>query len=839
MDITPANIVKFIESNKFHEIEFRYKVTTKFITDFLASNTTKFAPTAFNSQTVNLIYIAKRTNKDKQMPNFIVTRNSDGTKEYMLKQKMLAIKYDNITLNVSEEIPQKEVNTPSHNPNYVIRIKNRLSIPINSGQFDITQVCTLTDDQKGNTQEIMRCKSALFKPMEGHSTQVEIYNAFLANITNPVITSLEMEYEFTKDAKITEQMIAEQYALDLVGPEHFKELNTHKIFNVICSDLKRKATSLKTLLNNAVGLTISAYNLIYPPIGWYITPKADGYIALAIFNKDGQHYLLDSNETKIITADKVKPGYTIIVGESCKKMFYAFDLLMVDGIPTVDLPFEDRLIELNKFIVDKIITDQTTVVIKDHILITSDLQRSFKSVLELSIEYETDGHILVSPDNNYFETQNYKIKEHNTIDFLVIECPKFLKKKDIYNGKNVYLLFCSINEFELQKAMILPIEGYKTIFPDRFQGMKPIQFCPSDDPMAYIWDATDAEAKIINEYQKRGRVIAELDYEKGKWKLIKVREDRINEPNYFGNHLLKAAEPSWLSNKYPLKITEMHEPPKNYFGQGKNLLYEAQVGYNSFVKYTILNNVTKLVKSKTVVDLAAGKGQDLFRYYSLQYQKGIFCDIDPVALSELVSRRFQAIRDKTKNYKMNVQILHRDLNEPADDTLAMFHPLIQNTEIGLIVCNLAIHYLIYNVDKLHNFIRLVKNLGSKGTYFYYTTMSGQAVIDLIGDAKEWKAHQSNILKYRIIKEFTGRNLDPFGQSIKTKMPFSDELYSENLVNIDFINTQFKKFGFELINSRSFSVYLEDFKKHNPMVYNQLTEDDKKFISLYHFSIFRL
>jgi hypothetical protein len=55
-----------------------------------------------------------------------------------------------------------------------------------------------------------------------------------------------------------------------------------------------------------------------------------------------------------------------------------------------------------------------------------------------------------------------------------------------------------------------------------------------------------------------------------------------------------------------------------------------------------------MVTSKVVVDLAAGKGQDLARYYDADYVKGVFCDIDPIALSELVARRFDITRDKTR-----------------------------------------------------------------------------------------------------------------------------------------------------------------------------------------------
>jgi hypothetical protein len=235
--------------------------------------------------------------------------------------------------------------------------------------------------------------------------------------------------------------------------------------------------------------------------------------------------------------------------------------------------------------------------------------------------------------------------------------------------------------------MIQPIRGYGTIFTQRFSGVMPIQFCPSDDPLAYIWHANSKDTKLLKDAEKDGRVVGELEYDvKNKnWKLIKIREDRRDEPNYYGNHLFKVAEQSWMATKYPFTLEQMANPLTNYFGLGKDKMYKAQTGFNSFVKSKLLSLAKTLIPSKVAIDLASGKGQDLGRYYDNGFTKTIFCDYDPIALSELVTRRFDMIKDKNRKNTMAIQTLHRDLNLPADDTIQIFKSLLTENNVGLIV----------------------------------------------------------------------------------------------------------------------------------------------------------
>lgn len=839
MNVTPEQIYDFIKSGTFKEVEFRYKFSVEDIIRFLQTNKDIFSFICSIERTTNIIYL----DKSKRREDFVISKNYDVPNDpgkFTVKRREIYTKLtNNIALSVATEIDSSKEAKPI-DQNFLVRIKNRLVIPYKDGRFDVTQVSQIDKASRSNIQAINSRKKDLFIAMDGYKGE-ELYNAFIQNMNNPCISNVELEYEFTR-VKSSDELTIE-YANSLLGKDFSERIIKSNILTEIASYLgmRTQNVTLKSMLNNATCLTAAVYNRIYPPVDWFITPKADGYIGLAIIGRNKKNYVVYSDN--IIEIDYTAEKCTILVGEVVDKTFYCFDILMHEDAIVMQLSFTNRWELFMRYLVNPIQFGDYSLVAKDHILITKDLQRSFKSAIELPKPYNIDGYILISPDNNYIETKNYKIKESNTIDFLVIECPATLKKEDIYKKPNdaseTYLLFCSINEFELNRIMVQPLKGYQSLFPQRFSGMMPIQFCPTDNPLAYIWHANAADTKVLKEAQKNGRIIAELDYDtkKNNWKLIKIREDRINEPNYFGNHLLKVAEPSWFAIKYPFTINDMARPLDNYFGIGKSAMYKAQTGFNSYVKSKLLTQASTMISCKTVIDLASGKGQDLARYYDAEFNKGIFCDIDPIALSELVARRFDITRDKTRKNKMQVFTVHRDLTLPADDTIEIFRGFIKENPIGLIVCNFAIHYLITDITKLNNFIRMVRGISSKGTIFYFTTMCGQAVLDLLNGADEWKAHQDGVLKYHIVKKFKGNKLADMGQTIATKMPFSDELYTENLVNIDLVNNQFIKYGFKLIASESFSIFLGRMKKDNKKVFDLLTPDDKAFVSLYRYSIF--
>ena len=161
--------------------------------------------------------------------------------------------------------------------------------------------------------------------------------------------------------------------------------------------------------------------------------------------------------------------------------------------------------------------------------------------------------------------------------------------------------------------------------------------------------------------------------------------------------------------------------------------------------------------------------------------------------------------------------------------------------VDLIVCSLAFHYLMQNEKQLINIIKFINMMLVKGGQVFISTFDGQAVYDLLqnhnGTYKVYDKSNS-ILKYSISANYKGK-LSQIGQTIDVILPFSaGQKYVEPLVNVEYVLKLFAKHGFTTMEQESYGTHLDDFKKNNASVYDQLNDDDKDYVSLYQYFILK-
>jgi uncharacterized UPF0146 family protein len=296
----------------------------------------------------------------------------------------------------------------------------------------------------------------------------------------------------------------------------------------------------------------------------------------------------------------------------------------------------------------------------------------------------------------------------------------------------------------------------------------------------------------------------------------------------------------------PLLISDMHLSVVNYFKTGKDDMYAAQTNAVSFIKYKLFEMIFEGKSGSDVVDLAVGKGQDLNKYTKNKVSRLLGIDVDRIALNELLTRYYDLLNNRNSNINMNVSIMRQDLTEPA---VAIFERIKSLWSVNgefkfpnIIICNLAIHYFIKNIGELANLSTLLKSLVPAGGLFMYTTFNGRAIYDLLSSNPngEWLVQHLGAVKYRIVKKYQSSQFHEFGLTIQAKLPFSgEEMYEENLVDIELVNHILGDIGFEVVKSGSFADFFPILKSENPLVGAKLSDDDKKFISLYHYNILRM
>jgi SAM-dependent methyltransferase len=590
---------------------------------------------------------------------------------------------------------------------------------------------------------------------------------------------------------------------------------------------------IKQLSNQVVELDKNIYlrDVAKDITNYFITDKIDGYRSILYISPDGS-YALSDKETKL---DLETSSIYIFDTEFYEDFYYIFDVMVWQDETIVDKPFNERL----KYFDQAKDMFKNTIKTKPFIKLTKDFRTQLRDFKKEKKPYKIDG-IVLTPSDGLYNTMNvfkYKPIELLSTDFLIRLCPSRLlgiKPYDNIPGKTLYILFSGIARNVYFKLNMRLINKYDDIFTGidskRLPQYFPIQFQPSTDLYAYLFwsDNADLDNKV-----------GEFVYNENQWHLHRLREDRqveVTRGNYFGNNY-RVAELNWMSYQDPLVIEDIKDT--SYFQERDDNLQKGSRSFNSYVKTSIFK---QFKNTNWVMDIASGKGQDLFRYASVGTRNLICLEIDNIALFELIYRKHDFGNMGGRDKGGNMQILcHRlDMTDDFQENIEALKPLsIPQQHINLIVCNFAFHYFLENRKSLVNVIKFINHYLSPGGRFVFTAFDGAAIIRLLNDNDgEWTVKVGDKIQYSIKKQYEINYLEPIGQTIDVFLPFSNlQYYKEYLVNIENVANEFSKFGFVLETDQSFSEYLEDYQKSSKGGFSSMSAADKKYVSLYHYYCF--
>lgn len=824
-------------------------------------------------QQVVIIYESRNKTFDtyrsiKQFKNGINLNNDINTlKKSLNKPLIFKSNVENIlklTLNINEEQPI--IHIPSSLKIKLIRIKLRVSFSIKqlpNWRYDIDLVKNI-GLENNNLKEY---KNKLLFP-------IDIDN-FISKIPYNLLDSITLESEYIGDKSLLNKENINDpinYIYNIITPNYNNIVNyqkyiykiaTYVIDNKYILNQFKSKSGFKRLSNNVLELNYNTYfNNVVPYItDYYLTDKIDGQRCLLYIS-----YLDNDIDVKLISdklytinnkqSDNIEPniildaeflynGELIDVLDKSKLDLYVFDIILYDNINLSKEPFEERYAYFDK--VNTFLKKHKLGKVKDFIKLSNNYEKEILNYYNNSLKqkYEIDGLIFTPNSNvinnnkknansNYINMIAYKWKpeEKLTIDFYIA--------KSLSKSNKEYILCSGISYNDYTKLNIQLIKDYYKIIPKKYHNNQyfPIPFTPSLNPNIYHYIH-------INNNDLTGKV-GEFLYDKKnkKWVLQRIRTDRdveVERGEYFGN-AFRIAENIWLNIQNPLTINDLiSKEHKNYFSSTSDEQYKAQRYFNSFVKTKIIETVidNKLIdynKKDWVIDLAAGNGQDLARLTDLGFKNGLFIDNDKSAIISLIERKHN-LKLKTDNI-MNIYVKNIDLTTPYTQIIKQFSDIPLNSA-DIIICNFAIHYLTNNDKNIKNIISLVYKLLKDNGRFLFTCFNGEKVFDLLKDTDKWNLRDNNVLKYSIQKKYKSNILTNNGQKIGVLLPFSNnEYYDEYLVNLDYVFNLCEKQGLLLELSNSFNTLLDRFKVENQKIYNQLTDNDKQFVSLYQYNILK-
>lgn len=814
------------------ELEIRYiRVTPDFIRNVVEDIKDNY------SITQSISFIKSIRPGVSLVNNLRFTADGKNINENYEKSTLATYFADHKKIALSSEIPSESKVDISNILDLQVRYKIRLSYkpPGFNWVYDVT----LVHD---------------FKNIENQSVYANIkkqlYNEnmnkdhFLKLIDNKLINKHELEIEYIDKVNPVSEINFKE--IDVKIPSLLEYNNYLIVIEQLSEILSRKYKSFKSFLPNAVTLTSTRYNEFYPPVGYYLTHKTDGYRGL-IYIKNNIIILICSNYFKIyycknkickrkepenIEEEKQDSNY-IMDCEIIDNNVYIFDILVYESANVVEENFDTRFGLLEKLdIMLKGIKSDLNIKVKYIRKITNDLQRSFKDVIDYDPGFAYDGYMIIDSKSNYMNTKSFKIKTHNTIDFYLFKCPKeYLNKFGLVAKPNLvlYILYSTFSKLDLQKNKIRPLELTLKYFKNKGNTV-PIHFTPNDYPNAYMY---------YSQHDLGLYTIAELNPKFNDdgfvgWEFIKIREDKLLEPNYYGNYY-ELAEEMWFANQNPLDINKMHLPADSYFKFHKSSAYYGQTSFNSYVKERL---ILENRNNRAVCDLASGRGQDVGRYLKFGYNNIMLVEYDKNAIAEFIKRLPKLIQKnsgKSMIGKNNIRILNTNLHNNYEDVLGKMRKITSLKNYSLVVCNFAIHYLVDSDVHLLNTVSLISELVEPGGTFIYTTNNNKAIHEeftrLESDTIE--LYENDVVKYMIKKRYNEKVLDEnLFQNVDWKLVFNDNMLTEPLMPHNKFNEMLKSHGFNIYKEGPFTDYLKDFKKEG------LSEQDKKYVGFYYYCILK-
>jgi hypothetical protein len=445
---------------------------------------------------------------------------------------------------------------------------------------------------------------------------------------------------------------------------------------------------LKRLVPQVVALTRADYRAIYPPVGFLILDKADGFRCL-VSVRDGRARVLATKMFEFTTV--IKPGEhpdkrarltndTIVDAEAIietsgnkeKLTVYVFDVIALQGEDIGMHGYEKRVESMPQAVA---ILKEFGIAAeaKPYVHITSGdpaiMKTQIESLVKAKRPYHIDGLIPVEPGKPYADTLSYKWKDlaENTIDFVARKCPSSIAGKAPFisrTGHSLHFLFVGISPEMFDSLGLQWCPGYSDVWgPPEYHSDRgrrdtedrvaantgsyfPVQFSPSDCPLAYLYqhpndsEFGEIDKKVIELRCTGGCIAAGGKSPTVAWEMVKMREDRtrdLQSRRYYGNDF-RTAELTWLNYVDPFPIDQLWDGPAlNYFSKPKAGIYRAPTAFTSFVK---TQRIMTLRGIKWVIDLGVGQGQDLRRYIDAGVGNLVGVDQDRAAIAELVRRKY-------------------------------------------------------------------------------------------------------------------------------------------------------------------------------------------------------
>lgn len=468
-----------------------------------------------------------------------------------------------------------------------------------------------------------------------------------------------------------------------------------------------------------------------------------------------------------------------------KETIFVFDSMIINNVDVTRSTFLER-IEKAKKKLTSINNTSVDIIVKEYNTVDTEwidfieMINSSRTVNNIKV----DGIILQNKYRPYAEAKDFafKVKPQylNTIDFLAMYAPI----------DNKYILFVT-SSYKIANAELKKITFHSKYYRLFFNNLNPMQpNLTNANPMVQaIFSSPYAEnasyLDFVNIEEKNLDPLFEEDRQEASSLINKMKENpyefnhKVIECVYTKCWIpLRLREDKKYANKYVTAISNF-DVIFNYFDRNRdeannkyfsNDIKESEVSkffkfINSNIRTYIYDKYVNPICDKTkdvcFCDLACGRGADIPRIVENCISNVFALDTDKDALVEYRERFSRKIQSSDNSKKITHMLETAIIPKPAHFTLNIINKTISEQTIyeieqeirsrsefayfDIVVCNFAIHYLLYNIADLISLVDLLLKVMKKNGILIMTYFNGDKIMDNIELYNSFKLFKITLL----------------------------------------------------------------------------------------------
>lgn len=259
--------------------------------------------------------------------------------------------------------------------------------------------------------------------------------------------------------------------------------------------------------------------------------------------------------------------------------------------------------------------------------------------------------------------------------------------------------------------------------------------------------------------------------------------------------------------------------------------------FHNWVKTSLIKeaieylNKTYNVKDISLLDLAVGRGGDLYKWHKSGIMKVTGFDINEESIKGKngAIHRYKKLRNSLQRQNKPIPKYDFHVTDLSDSTnLPFINRKINNRKYDIVSCQFAIHYFFRTEETLETFISIVSDNIKTNGFFIGTTMNGDMILQELDGANEIgnsiyqiksteSTYDDNLYNRKYIVQLGERNEDHY---------FANQSSTEYIVSINLLKEVCKKHGLMFIGVTGFNDLYNKYLETTPD--KILTSDDEEF-----------